>query len=229
MSTSDKNWCFAWFAKSRSVGAERAALITGAKWPKGSTIEISFLDGSDALRETVRRHAAAWLEDKTVRLRFAFRKDTTNTPIRISFANAGSWSTIGTTCRQVPAAKPTMNFGWLDGASEAEANGVILHEFGHAIGLIHEHQSPDEAIKWNKDAVYHDLAGPPNNWSKDVIDFNMFTPYSKKETNFTKLDPQSIMMYPLPSSWTLDGFSVGVNSSLSPTDKRFVRAQYSGN
>jgi Astacin (Peptidase family M12A) len=33
-----------------------------------------------------------------------------------------------------------MNLGW---TGDLEANrGVILHEFGHTLGLLHEHQSP---------------------------------------------------------------------------------------
>jgi len=70
-------------------------------------------------------------------------------------------------------------------------------------------------------------SGPPNNWTLDVIEHNMFEPYAAAETNFTKLDPQSIMMYPIPSNWTKDGFSVGLNNDLSSTDKKFIYEQYS--
>ena len=51
---------------------------------------------------------------------------------------------------------------------------MILHEFGHALGLIHEHQNPIQAIDWNKPAVIADLSGPPNNWDRDTIEHNMF-------------------------------------------------------
>ena len=39
-----------------------------------------------------------------------------------------------------------MNLGWLDDTpvanTTANERGVILHEFGHVLGLVHEHQSP---------------------------------------------------------------------------------------
>jgi hypothetical protein len=43
-------------------------------------------------------------------------------------------------------------------------DAACVHEFGHALGLIHEHQNPNRAIQWNRDAVINDLQGPPNNW-----------------------------------------------------------------
>ena len=54
----------------------------------------------------------------------------------------------------------------------------------------------------------------------------MFEPYSAKETNFTNTDPQSIMMYPIPARWALNGFSAGLNTDLSATDKAAVAEWY---
>jgi hypothetical protein len=120
-----------------------------------------------------------------------------------------------------------MNYGWLTpDSTEDEVNRVVLHEFGHALGLIHEHQNPAGGIKWNRDAVIRDLSGPPNNWDLETIEHNMFRAVEKQESNYTSLDPQSIMMYSLPSRWTLDGFSVGLNNGLSAKDKEFIRQQY---
>lgn len=222
-------WCFAWPAARKSVGGkDKAALVKGSKWDAGDVITISFLDGDPSVQQKVRNAALAWTAPQLARLTFEFPKNITKTLIRISFRYAGSWSVIGTTCKQITdMTQPTMNFGWLTpNSSDEDVRSVVLHEFGHALGLIHEHQSPAGGIQWNRDAVIRELSGPPNNWKLDVIEHNMFEAYAAKETNFTKLDPQSIMMYPIPSNWTKDGFSVGLNSDLSPTDTEFIHEQY---
>ena len=63
-----------------------------------------------------------------------------------------------------------MNFGWIvGGKKEEDIRSVVLHEFGHALGAIHEHLSPMADIPWDRDAVYKDLSGPPNNWDRAKI------------------------------------------------------------
>jgi astacin (peptidase family M12A) len=221
-----EQFCFCWLAGASGEDAtqKRAAMVKASQWKSKEKITVGFLDGDTGVQGKVREAALGWKNHMGVVL--DFRKDA-NTLVRISFKHKGSWSTLGTTCRQVPKGQATMNYGWLTPTSTpTEVERVVLHEFGHALGLVHEHQNPAGGIKWNKPQIYKDLSGPPNSWTKEQIDHNMFKAYAASETNFTATDGKSIMMYPIPKSWTTDGFTVGLNNTLSATDKKFIRKMY---
>jgi serralysin len=203
----------------------RAAILKNSRWQPGDVISVRFLDGDPALQDRVRKVAKEWT--KVANLTFDF-VDAAPSDIRIAFAQGnGSWSYIGTVCRSIPEPQPTMNYGWLTTDSdETELRRVVLHEFGHAIGLIHEHQNPKGGIHWNKSAVIRDLSGPPNNWSEATIENNMFKFYPLTDVIPTDVDDSSIMMYPIPQSWTTDGFSAGLNGELSDNDRSLVASVY---
>jgi len=101
----------------------------------------------------------------------------------------------------------------------------VLHEFGHALGLVHEHQNPAATIHWNMDAVY-DYYQRTQHWSRAETYANVIQKYSGSETNHTVYDPQSIMEYSIPSELTTDGFSVGWNTGLSDLDETFIAQLY---
>jgi serralysin len=213
--------------EERALEGGKAALLNAFRWPIGSTIKIRFLEGPTALRERVRQAAEKWIAPGMAKLQFGWL-GAGDADVRIAFQQGdGSWSYIGTYGRQIPKNEPTMNFGWLDSSStDREIREVVLHEVGHAIGLIHEHQNPQHAIQWNKAAVRRDLSGPPNNWDDATIEHNMFERYDPATLTATRVDRKSIMMYPIPRTWTLDGFSSGMNSSLSSGDRRLIKKVY---
>ena len=121
-----------------------------------------------------------------------------------------------------------MNFGWLTlNSTPTDISSVVLHEFGHALGCIHEHQHPAGGIPWNKQAVYNYYAGYPNYWTAAQVDTNIFNAYADNLTVHTdQPDPLSIMMYPIDKALTDGQYEVGFNAALSPTDVDFIKQAY---
>jgi len=208
------------------ASAEEMALLENTLWKPGATLRVRFMDGLTGVQAKVEQVARQWGE--YTKIKFDFGSDP-DAEIRISFkADPGSWSYLGNVALAIPKDRPTMNYGWLKPeTSDEEYLRVVLHEFGHALGCIHEHQHPTAGIPWNKPEVYRRYAGPPNFWSTEKVDFNLFKKYSADQTQFSAFDTASIMLYPIPKQLTDGVFEVGWNRQLSETDKSYIATIYS--
>jgi hypothetical protein len=208
----------------RGLGRPRMAIVTQALWAPGTTLRVRFLDGPAVVKKKVEQVAHGWEEFANIGLEFG---DNADAEIRISFELEGSWSNLGTVALQIPSAEPTMNFGWLtEDSDDTEYSRVVLHEFGHALGCIHEHQSPDVHIPWDKEAVYAYYAR--QGWSRSQVDSNLFRAYSPEGMQYSRFDRESIMLYAVDEALTVGHWSVGWNTALSEQDKTFIRSQYPG-
>lgn len=214
------------FGASSMAAPAKMALEAGKKWADGKTLGVYFMDGSATQRARVKAQAVKWEQFANIKLNFSASKSKAH--IRISFkADPGSWSYIGTDSLGIPKNEPTMNFGWLtETTDDREYERVVVHEFGHALGAIHEHQNPKGGIKWNLPMVYKYFGGPPNNWSKEDIDVNVVGKYSVDQLNASKYDPNSIMLYHFDGALIKGGKPTKFNTKLSAGDKRFIRTQY---
>lgn len=204
----------------------RAASIANYEWTNGSTLVVSLNGGTPYVRNKVKQYAVEWSNYANIYFRFV--ENDNSADIRVTFVQDGkSWSSIGTNANYRPYTQATMNFGWFNGStSNAEFKRTTLHEFGHALGLIHEHQNPIASIPWDKPKVYAYYAGAPNYWSKAQVDLNLFTKYSEDQSNYSYYDKYSIMHYTIPEQLTIGTYSVGTTYVLSDTDKAFIAAIY---
>jgi hypothetical protein len=207
----------------------RMAVVTSKKWGSGFTLRCRFLDGSAKMQTKVRTLAKGWEKFANIKLKFVTKGPE---EVRISFyADAGSWSAVGRDALNVeyfPVHQPTMNFGWVrDDSDPVEDKAVILHEFGHALGCIHEHQAPTFDRKWNKVEVMKYFQGPPNFWDADAIKSNVLSKYSPKGIKATRFDPESIMLYAFDAELFSDGRGpTNENVQLSVTDQTMIKQMY---
>ena len=234
----------------------RAAFLNGFNWDSNSTITIGFMgDGTNVPRKTYDEiindtsstandvHRIDPLQKKVdtmsviegikaivreriqpiVNLKFVFLDDYTNANIRISFnIDDGAWSLIGKQSLDPENnGKATMNLGWFDVAT-------TLHEFGHMLGLIHEHQnSRDNPISWNKNAVYS-WARSTQNWDQETTIQNILQNYPINQINGSVFDPLSIMLYFFPASLTTNNKGTRQNLRFSGYDVKYIADKYPG-
>ena len=229
-----------------SEGDERSRAVipdTRKLWPTGYTIKISFIGGDPQVRKRIADIASDWQNHANLSLDFGrtpqgdcrVYRPGDDSHVRISFAYPGYWSLIGTDCINSRPNEPTMNFQFFDTAppDTAEFQSTVLHEFGHALGLSHEHQNPNADCEYDWPAIYRYLSGPPNSWDTRTIDRNMkqLTYFDNPRMVATGHDPASIMHYAFPAQFFKNPnspCSVAQNTRISATDKSVIAAIYPG-
>lgn len=198
----------------------RASLILlyGNKWVNGTVLRYYFFnketDGkhvmlpngtkqwrpfttSEAEKNVVRQAFEIW-KNLGIGLNFKEVKSRDEAEIRIGFMRGdGAWSYVGRDLIDLNIGRDdrTMNFGW-DLTKHPRELDTALHEIGHTLGFPHEHQNPYAGIVWDEEAVYHSLAQPPNNWSRDKTYHNIIRKISADSVQGSNWDPDSVMHYP---------------------------------
>ncbi|KAF7303430.1 ZnMc domain-containing protein [Mycena indigotica] len=197
-------------------------------WPPNSTITYSFIGGTVNQRNKVNKVITEWLSYANVVFQLV---DVGKGTIRISFdPTLGSWSYVGTVNQSIAAPAATMNLGWVTDDTTVNQNdhGVILHEWGHVLGCMHEHQSParSDAITLDTDAVYA-YYGATQGWDKATIKAQIIDVYNSADvSNYSALDTTSIMMYFMPAKMNLQGRDIPPNYYLSALDMAYMVVNY---
>lgn len=223
----------------------RAAFLKGKQWGQGRTIKIAFFQKSvnyqgQILDPQYTKAKADFVQQMVmsvlsplVNLKFEWNVAPDSSDVRVMFVpELGAWSYIGTDNVNIGKDQPTMNLGWIDNDSNFDSPQyrgtgiVVLHEFGHMLGMIHEHSRADAKLDWNKPVIYKALGGPPNNWSRQQVDQQVFETYAVDTFNGSKYDPSSMMHYIFPSNWFLVNPHLPTVTHPSPLDKEWISKTY---
>ncbi|MFI2433189.1 M12 family metallopeptidase [Streptomyces sp. NPDC018693] len=210
-----------WFFDDESDGSVIAVPGgAGTRW-------VSWVGGEEQ-RDVVRDCFRQW-QDLGIGVTFTEVGERSEAELRIGFQQGdGSWSSVGRDALLAGLNERTTNFGW-DLTAPGE-RATALHQIGHVLGMRHEHQSPYAGIHWDDEAVYAELAGPPNHWSRERTYHNVLRKLDPAEVNGSVWDPQSVMEYPFGAGLILEPeqFRGGIHPTgeLSVQDKEFVLRWY---
>lgn len=206
-----------------------------------SVLTVSFKGGTSALHKQIAETVEIW--SKYANIQFDYEPQSSSgsyrtwvpddtSSIRVGFEDPGYWSYVGTDSLDPEICKPgeiTLNLEKFDVSLPRNWQATVLHEFGHALGFHHEHQSPVSKCDFDWDTLYAYLAGPPNFWAKEQVDFNLRQMPAGGLT-YSPYDKNSIMHYVFPEWMFLSGANspcyVKENLGLSEADKEMAGEAY---
>lgn len=188
-------------------------------WPPFSTLRISMIGMTKEQASFTQDNINKWAPHVNLKFEFTDRHDA---DIRISANNTlrGGSSFVGTDAKRVAPSEPTMEIGFLGGLNEYNA-GTVLHEFGHALGLRHEHHHPRRTLDLNMERIREDYK------DKDKPNLPDFLfPAAFQTALASSYDRYSVMHYSLSSRYLNSGEPIGENNRLSAGDALFGRSLY---
>lgn len=225
-------------------GSLKAILLTSKLWSPGDSLNIFITQQGNIPWTEYGDHDYDPLEDEIrkmtdsvkivqmviekrfstiINLKFNFVTDPNNAQIRILVGGGQNvaHSYVGKDCLNIRPPQETMRLGFFDSAT-------VIHEFSHALGMVHEHSNPVEnPIIWNVKEIYR-WADSNTDWTREMVDNNIIMRYSRNEINASQFDPYSIMLYFVPEEFIKPGgFSpTQRNSKLSILDMVYLRKVY---
>lgn len=190
-------------------------------WDNGKILNVKFLSGSKALRQTVQQITKEL--EQYVNLKFQFVEDLSN--IRIDFNNKKIISSaLGTMSNMFEQGESTLTIDTSFYKSKAVFRMLVLHTLCHAIGI--QDEIIDEAVNWNTNNLKSYFSSIKNEASIGLTMEDFQQKYLLNFTSSMKYDAASLMTAPLPKTFIQSATTVKWNATFSQKDKQHLAALY---
>jgi serralysin len=234
-----------------------AASQIDKEWPAKKTLDVYFTNGTEGEKNVVKRYAPTWSEYCGIKFRFNDTIPATGAQVRVYFGpvaedpsmNEVFYSYLGkdgvANFKNPSIDNHTMrlDFGRMlrtqkaNPATSTKAKSIerqlkalVLHEFGHALALVHEHLRPKmgDAFTSEEDVLnyYREVVG----FTDEETRSNVLERYAEEQLHQSKddlgVDFSSIMMYAQPASIMKSGKEIKYVFDLSQHDKDFIGQLY---
>jgi hypothetical protein len=200
------------------------AVLTAKYWgPTPRRLTVSFMESTSAeLRARILQHMNAWTRSGCIS--FVETGGTGN--VRITRAQSGYWSYLGTDILHIPKNRPTMCLqAFSMSTPESEYHRVVRHETGHTLGFPHEHMRKALIDRIDRKKAYQYFL-TTQGWDKNMVDAQVLTALDERSLMATPPDQTSIMCYQLPASITKDGRPIVGGLDINSTDYAFAGRIY---
>ena len=217
---------FAVATGDRSPDVSFGLVLKGVLWNK-KVLTVSMLPPIEipGVVQAIIEIASRWTENLGLQFQFLNSPDR-QADIRIKFTEKGAfWSMVGTNSSATSASGASMNLGFDHNTinNRKEVERLILHEFGHALGLAHEHQNQQLSFNMGAAVNYFQRNGL-GHLSPSAIQ-KQFEQYKESEIDdrSSRYDVDSIMLYSFPPEIASP---TKYNYQLSKTDLETVQKLY---
>lgn len=142
-----------------------------------------------------------------------------NVNLKFEFVNSGGDITIdnnytgGGVTRCLGCQKPSISLS-------SAAQGLVLHELGHALGMQHEMKNPNIKLTWIESVLIQAYGGA------DFVKSQITSTVNPSTVTATDFDKNSVMIYNLPANTNKEGVDMRPSNTYTDLDKKWLIMTY---